>query len=141
MNKRYIGLDLGSKTLGISISESGIIASNHSTYKFEEDNYQLAVNYINDFINDNKIDVVVLGLPRHMNNDLGIRGEISLQFKELLSTINDCEIILWDERLSTKSALDVLIKGSVRRDKQKKIKDELAATIILQNYLDSINKN
>ncbi|NLL68825.1 MAG: Holliday junction resolvase RuvX [Acholeplasmataceae bacterium] len=141
MNKRYIGLDLGSKTLGISISESGIIASNHSTYKFEEDNYQLAVNYINDFINDNKIDVVVLGLPRHMNNDLGIRGEISLQFKELLSKINDCEIILWDERLSTKSALDVLIKGSVRRDKQKKIKDELAATIILQNYLDSINKN
>ncbi len=141
MNKRYIGLDLGSKTLGISISESGIIASNHSTYKFEEDNYQLAVNYINDFINDNKIDVVVLGLPRHMNNDLGIRGEISLQFKELLSKINDCEIILWDERLSTKSALDILIKGSVRRDKQKKIKDELAATIILQNYLDSINKN
>ncbi len=141
MNKRYIGLDLGSKTLGISISESGIIASNHSTYKFEEDNYQLAVNYINDFINDNKIDVVVLGLPRHMNNDLGIRGEISLQFKESLSKINDCEIILWDERLSTKSALDVLIKGSVRRDKQKKIKDELAATIILQNYLDSINKN
>ena len=141
MNKRYIGLDLGSKTLGISISESGIIASNHSTYKFEEDNYQLAVNYINDFINDNKIDVVVLGLPRHMNNDLGIRGEISLQFKELLSKINDCEIILWDERLSTKSALDVLIKGSARRDKQKKIKDELAATIILQNYLDSINKN
>lgn len=141
MNKRYIGLDLGSKTLGISISESGIIASNHSTYKFEEDNYQLAVNYINDFINDNKIDVVVLGLPRHMNNDLGIRGEISLQFKESLSKINDCEIILWDERLSTKQALDVLIKGSVRRDKQKKIKDELAATIILQNYLDSINKN
>lgn len=141
MNKRYIGLDLGSKTLGISISESGIIASNHSTYKFEEDNYQLAVNYINDFINDNKIDVVVLGLPRHMNNDLGIRGEISLKFKELLSKINDCEIILWDERLSTKQALDVLIKGSVRRDKQKKIKDELAATIILQNYLDSINKN
>lgn len=141
MNKRYIGLDLGSKTLGISISESGIIASNHSTYKFEEDNYDLAVNYINDFINNNKIDVVVLGLPRHMNNDLGIRGEISLKFKELLSKINDCEIILWDERLSTKSALDVLIKGSVRRDKQKKIKDELAATIILQNYLDSINKN
>ena len=81
MNKRYIGLDLGSKTLGISISESGIIASNHSTYKFEEDNYQLAVNYINDFINDNKIDVVVLGLPRHMNNDLGIRGRSHYNLK------------------------------------------------------------
>lgn len=139
MNKRYIGLDLGSKTLGISISESGIIASNHSTYYFEEDNYEIAVNYINDFVNKNRIDVVVLGLPRHMNNDLGIRGEISLKFKEDLEKISKVEIILWDERLSTKSALDVLIKGQVRREKQKKIKDELAATIILQNYLDSIS--
>ncbi len=139
MNK-YLGLDLGSKTLGISISTSGIIASNLETYRFTEDNYEEAVNYLLTLIEKHQITHVVLGLPRHMNNDLGIRGEISVSFKESLEEKSNVEVILWDERLSTKQALDTLIKGSVRRDKQKKLKDELAATIILQNYLNSINK-
>ncbi len=139
MNK-YLGLDLGSNTLGISISTSGIIASNLETYRFTEDNYDEAVNYLKDLIEKNKITHVVLGLPRHMNHDLGIRGEITISFKEKLESVSNVKVILWDERLSTKEALDTLIKGSVRRDKQKKLKDELAATIILQNYLNSINK-
>lgn len=138
MNK-YLGLDLGSKTLGISISTSGIIASNLETFRFTEDNYEEPIIYLKELIEKNKITHVVLGLPRHMNNDLGIRGEISLKFKDRLQEVTNVEVILWDERLSTKQALDTLIKGSVRREKQKKLKDELAATIILQNYLNSIN--
>ncbi|MGI6781848.1 MAG: Holliday junction resolvase RuvX [Acholeplasmataceae bacterium] len=139
MNK-YLGLDLGSKTLGISISTSGIIASNLETFRFTEDNYDEPLLYLKDLIHENGITHVVLGLPRHMNNDLGIRGEISLNFKEKLETITNVEVILWDERLSTKQAIDTLIQGSVSREKQKKLKDELAATIILQNYLNSINQ-
>ena len=118
MNK-YLGLDLGSKTLGISISTSGIIASNLETYRFTEDNYEEAVNYLVTLIEKHQITHVILGLPRHMNNDLGIRGEISVSFKECLESKSNVEVILWDERLSTKQALDTLIKGSVRRDKQK----------------------
>lgn len=138
--KKYLGLDLGSKTLGISISTSGIIASNLETFKFEENNYDLAVNYLKELIEREAISDVVLGLPRHMNHDLGIRGEISVSFKEKLEAVTTANIILWDERLSTKEAVDVLIKGGVRREKQKKLKDELAATIILQSYLNLINK-
>lgn len=139
MNK-YLGLDLGSKTLGVSISSSGIIASNYDTFRFKENEYDLAVSYLKELVIKENITHIILGLPRHMNNDLGIRGEISISFKEKLTQEVKAEVILWDERLSTKQALDTLIRGSVRRDKQKKIKDELAATIILQNYLDSINK-
>ncbi|MGI6786959.1 MAG: Holliday junction resolvase RuvX [Acholeplasmataceae bacterium] len=139
MNK-YLGLDLGSKTLGISISTSGIIASNLETFRFTEDNYHEAIDYLTKLIKLHNITHVVLGLPRHMNHDLGIRGEISLNFKDKLQEVAPVEVILWDERLSTKQAVDTLIKGSIRREKQKKLKDELAATIILQNYLNSINK-
>lgn len=133
---RYLGLDLGSKTVGISMSESGIIAHSLVTLRFPEDNYEQAAQMVTQIIIENKIDVVVLGYPKHMNNDIGIRGKISESFKELI--LKDCkvEVILWDERMSTKSALRVMINGSERRKTQKQKKDELAAVVILQNYLD-----
>jgi putative holliday junction resolvase len=134
--KKYLGLDLGSKTLGVAISESGVIATNLETYRFKENNYIDAALYTQKLINDLKIDVVVLGLPKHMNNDLGVRGKISEDFKELILSKVNVEVILWDERLSTKSALNFMIKGSDSINKKKQKKDELAAAIILQNYLD-----
>jgi putative Holliday junction resolvase len=134
--KKYLGLDLGSKTLGVALSESGVIASNLETYRFKENDYIDASNYIKDLVEKLKIDVVVLGLPKHMNNDLGIRGKISEDFKELILSKVNVEVILWDERLSTKSALNFMIKGSDSINKKKQKKDELAAAIILQNYLD-----
>jgi putative Holliday junction resolvase len=134
--KKYLGLDLGSKTLGVALSESGVIASNLETYRFKENDYIDASNYIKDLVEKLKIDVVVLGLPKHMNNDLGIRGKISKDFKELILSKVNVEVILWDERLSTKSALNFMIKGSDSINKKKQKKDELAAAIILQNYLD-----
>ncbi|MDY0074332.1 MAG: Holliday junction resolvase RuvX [Acholeplasmataceae bacterium] len=134
--KRYLGLDLGSKTIGISISESGIIASTLTTIRFSENNYEEAALKVTELIQTHQIDCVVLGLPKHMNNDIGIRGKISESFKEMITAKTEAEVILWDERLSTQSAKRVMIQGSQRRKVQKEKKDELAAVIILQNYLD-----
>lgn len=134
--KRYLGLDLGSKTVGVAISESGIIASTLTTIRFQDDQYEEAALKVLELIKLHKIDSVVLGLPKHMNNDIGIRGKISESFKERLEKETQATIILWDERLSSKSARQAMIQGSERRKTQKEKKDELAAVIILQNYLN-----
>jgi putative holliday junction resolvase len=133
---KYLGLDLGSKTLGVAISTSGIIASALETYRFTENKYEDAIQIVVKLIETHQIDTIVLGFPKHMNNDIGIRGRISEDFKKMIEEKKKVEVVLWDERLSTKTALRVMIKGSERRDKQKSKKDELAAVVILQNYLD-----
>lgn len=131
----YLGLDLGSKTIGVAISESGIIAHTLTTLRFRENDYIEALNLTLKLIGEHQAKTVILGLPKHMNNDIGIRGKISESFRdELMNKGVDC--ILWDERLSTKTALQTMAKGSEKRNKQKAKKDELAAVLILQNYLD-----
>ncbi len=132
-----IGLDLGEVTLGISRSDSGIIAYGVSTYRFKKDNYLDAVNYIAGYIKTEKVDKVILGLPKHMNNDIGIRANISIKFKEELEKLVSSEIILWDERLSTKQATYTLKEAGLSTKKRQEKKDMLAAVLILQNYLDS----
>ncbi|MDR4968658.1 MAG: Holliday junction resolvase RuvX, partial [Acholeplasmataceae bacterium] len=134
--KKYLGLDLGSKTIGVSLSESGVIAYALTTHRFSENQYENAADYVVKLIDEYKIDVVVLGYPKHMNNDIGIRGKISEDFKEHILKRKDVEVVLWDERMSTQTAIRTMIKGSERRKSQKQKKDELAAVIILQNYLD-----
>ncbi|TNF08573.1 MAG: Holliday junction resolvase RuvX [Bacillota bacterium] len=135
--KTYIGLDLGSKTLGVAISSSGIIASALDTYRFQENNYDDALKIVYNLIKEHHVSTIILGLPKHMNNDLGIRGQISIDFKSKIEeTHPDVEVVLWDERLSTKTAIKTMIKGSESRKNQKLKKDELAAVVILQNYLD-----
>ncbi len=134
--KKYLGLDLGSKTLGISMSESGVIAYALTTYRFTENNYEEAADQVAKLVAEYKIETVVLGYPKHMNNDIGIRGKISEDFKALIEQRCTVEVVLWDERLSTQTALRAMIKGSERRKSQKQKKDELAAVVILQNYLD-----
>jgi len=135
--KTYLGLDLGSKTLGVSISSSGIIATALDTYRFKENDYTEAISIVLQLIKEYRVNIIVLGLPKHMNNDLGIRGQISLDFKQKIEAINpNIDIILWDERLSTRTAIKTMIKGSESRKNQKLKKDELAAVVILQNYLD-----
>ena len=136
----YLGVDLGSKTLGLSISTSGIIASNLETYRFFENNYDMAIDYLVNKIEELKIDEVILGLPKHMNNDLGIRGQISVDFKEKLENVVNVKVILWDERLSTKTARIALSSQNKKKDKQKSLKDEIAAVVILQGYLDYKNR-
>lgn len=133
---RYLGLDLGSRTLGIAISDpTGLIASSYKTIRHNEE-YDKLIGIVKDIVLEMKIDAIVLGFPKNMNNTIGPKGEVSLKFKEELELVLDIPVFLQDERLSTKSATDMLIRGDVSRKKRKKVVDSVAATIILQSFLD-----
>lgn len=133
---RYLGLDLGSKTLGVAISDkTGLIASSLKVIRHDEE-YDRLLDEVKNLVSELEVDAIVLGFPKNMNNTIGPKGELSLEFKEKLEKILDIPIYLQDERLSTKSALDTLIQGDVSRKNRKKVVDSLAATIILQTYLD-----
>lgn len=134
---KYVGLDLGSKTLGIAISdELGFLARAVETYRFNEDDYEAAVNYTIEFCNKNNVKNVVLGLPKHMNGDDGIRAQISYDFKANVESKSDIKVHLEDERLTTIIVDRAMITGNVRRKDRKDKKDEMAAVVILQKYLD-----
>ena len=133
---KYLGLDLGSKTLGVAVSDqTGLIASSYKTINHNED-YDSLINEIEKIVKELNVEGIVLGFPKNMNNTIGPKGELSLDFKNKLEKSLDIPIFLQDERLTTKSAEDVLIKGNVSRKKRKTVVDSLAATIILQAYLD-----
>ena len=134
---KYVGLDLGSKTLGIAISdELGFLARAVETYRFNEDDYESAVNYTIEFCKKNNVKTVVLGLPKHMNGDDGIRAQISYDFKVNVESKSDIKVVLEDERLTTIIVDRAMITGNVRRKDRKDKKDEMAAGVILQKYLD-----
>ena len=135
---RILGLDLGSKTLGVSVSDAlGMIARPVETIRFESDDYEAACKQVQPYIKEFQVKTAVLGLPKHMNGDVGIRGEISLMFKEKLEALG-LEVVLWDERLTTVEAERTLIENNVRREDRKKYVDKIAAVFILQGYLDSV---
>lgn len=135
---RLIGLDLGSKTCGVAISDhTRFIARPLTTIRFETDDYDTCFDEILRVLNEQAVNEVVLGFPKHMNGDIGIRGQLSMDFsKELQKEGIRCH--LWDERLTTVSAERVLITGDVSRKKRKKIIDQMAAQEILQSYLDRL---
>ncbi len=137
MNK-IIGLDLGARTCGVAMSDAlGMIASPVTTIRFEEDDYDTALDKVIELIDENDVKIVVLGLPKHMNGDVGIRGEISLEFKEMLEEERDVNVILIDERLTTVSAQKTMISSNMNRQKRRQMVDAMAAVVILQDYLDS----
>ncbi len=137
---RYLGLDLGSKTLGIAVSDkTGMIASSVKTIRHNEE-YEKLLNIICDIVKEMNIEAIVLGFPKNMDNSIGIKGQLSLDFKEKLAQVVSVPIFLQDERLTTKTATDMLIDGNISRKKRKKIVDSVAATIILQTFLDKENK-
>ena len=134
---RYIGLDLGTKTLGIATSDlTGTIASSLTTLRFEENNPSMILNDLRKIIEDYKAEVLVLGLPKNMNNSLGDAAQRSLDFKNILEDEFDLKVELQDERLSSVTANNILISADISRNKRKKKVDQLAATLNLQNYLD-----
>ena len=136
---RVLGLDLGSVTCGISVSDAlGIIARPYQTLRFAADDYDDAFAQVSEVIAELKTNTVVLGLPKHMNGDVGIRGEISIAFKQRLETLG-VKVVLWDERLTTVAAEKILIAADVSRKKRKKVIDQMAAVQILQSFLDSNN--
>ena len=137
---KYLGLDLGSRTLGIAVSDAtGLIASSYKTIRHNEE-YDRLLQEVKKIVEELDIKGIVLGFPKNMNNTIGPKGELSLSFKEQLEKILDIPIYLQDERLTTKSATDMLIMGNVSRKDRKKVVDSVAATIILQTYLDRRDK-
>ena len=134
---RYLGLDLGTKTLGISISDTTkTIASTLKTIRFDEYDYSSILPELKSIIDEYQISKIVLGMPKNMNNTVGYRCEETIKFKELLISTFNIEVVLQDERLSTVEATNYMLEADVSRKKRKKKIDSLAANIILQTYLD-----
>ena len=132
---RYLGLDLGSKTLGVAISKSGLIASDYTLIRHNEE-YDRLVEEVKNIVEKEKIDIIVLGLPKNMNNSLGEKANLSIEFKKKLEEATNKEVVLEDERLTTKVANDALIFQDVSRKKRKGIIDTKAAIVILESYLN-----
>lgn len=133
---RYLGLDLGSRTLGVAVSDkTGLIATSLRTIRHNEEYDRLLVE-VQGLVNELGIDAIVLGFPKNMNNSIGSKGELSLDFKSKLEEKLAIPIYLEDERLTTVTANNVLLSGNVSRKNRKKVVDSVAATIILQSYLD-----
>jgi putative Holliday junction resolvase len=134
---KYLGLDLGTRTLGISISDSTrTIASIYKTLRFEEKDYDSLLIPLEEIVKNEKICKIVLGLPKNMNNSLGFRAEETIEFKEKLEKYLNIEVVLQDERLTTIEANHYMLEADISRKKRKKKIDGLAANIILQTYLD-----
>lgn len=136
---RYLGLDLGTKTLGLSLSDkTGTIASVYDTLRFEEKDYDSVLEPLKEIVKKEEVSKIVLGLPKNMNNSLGFRAEETIEFKEKLEKYLDMEVVLEDERLTTIEANNYMLKADISRKKRKERKDSLAANIILQSYLDRV---
>ncbi len=134
---RYLGLDLGTRTLGISMSDiTHTIATSYKTLRFDEGDYDSLIEPLNQIINDYNIEKIVLGLPKNMNNSIGERALTTLAFKDKIEHELNIEVIMQDERLSTVEATNYMIQADMSRKKRKKKVDALAANIILQTYLD-----
>ena len=137
---RYLGLDLGTKTIGLAISDkTGLIASSYKVLH-HDNNPNSCLDDLLNIIKKEQIEALVLGLPKNMNNTLGDRAKATLKFKEFLESNINIPVYLEDERLTTKSAEYYLIEGNTSRKKRKKVIDKVAATIILQSFLDQRRK-
>lgn len=139
---RCLGLDLGSKTLGIAISDrTNFIASVYKTIFFKDEDYSSLIEPLREIIKNEEIGTLVLGLPKNMNNSLGTRAMITLEFKDMLEKEFELPVIMEDERLTSVISNNILISANMSRNKRKKKVDGMAAVIILQGYLDRMGKD
>ena len=138
---RILGLDYGSKTVGAAVSDPlGITAQMAETIVRErEDKLRRTLARIEALIEEYKIERIVLGYPKNMNNTLGERAAKTDEFKAALERRTGLPVILWDERLTTVAAERVLMEQGVRREHRKETVDQIAAALILQGYLDSLS--
>jgi putative holliday junction resolvase len=134
--QRILGIDYGDVRIGIAVSDlMGWTAQGVETITRKTEEKDL--ERLGELIRQYDVNQIVLGFPKNMNNTIGPRGEISQQFAELLKEKFGLPVFLWDERLSTMAAERMLVSADVSRKKRKQVIDKMAATIILQNYLDS----
>jgi len=137
---RIMGLDVGSKTVGVAVSDAlGWTAQGIETVKIDEANGEFGVERIAELVKEYAITEFVVGYPKNMNNTVGPRGEASENYKKLLEETFSLPVKLWDERLTTMAAERMLIDADVSRKKRKQVIDKMAAVMILQGYLDSKN--
>ena len=139
MGKRVMGLDFGSKTVGVAVSDGlGLTAQGVEIIRRTSENkLRQTLARIEELIVEYEVSEIVLGLPKNMNDTMGDRAELSLEFKDKLERRTGLSVTMWDERLTTVSAERVLMESGVRREKRKAVIDKIAAVLILQNYLDS----
>ena len=136
---RVMGLDYGSKTIGVAISDPlGLTAQGIEIIRREEENkLRKSLRRIEELVKEYQVEEIVLGFPKNMNNTIGERAEKSLQLKETLERRCKLPVIMWDERLTTVEANRTLMESKVRRENRSKYVDMIAAVFILQGYLDS----
>ena len=137
---RIMGLDYGSKTVGVAISDSlGITAQGIEIVRRKSDTkLRQTLARLDELIQEYEVEKIVLGFPKNMNNTIGERAEKSLEFKDKLEKRTGLPVIMWDERLTTVEANRTLIEGDIRREDRGLYVDKLAAVFILQGYLDSV---
>lgn len=138
--KKVIGLDFGTKTVGVALSDGlGLTAQPVETITRKSPNQlRKTLARIEALIKENGVEKIVLGNPKNMNNTEGVRVEETLDFKEKLERRTGLPVVLWDERLTTMESERILMAGGVRRENRKEVIDQLAAAIILQSYMDSV---
>ncbi|EJG8299725.1 Holliday junction resolvase RuvX [Listeria monocytogenes] len=137
---RIMGLDVGSKTVGVAISDPlGWTAQGVETIQIDENRKQFGYDRVKELVLEYEVEKVVVGLPKNMNNTIGPRAESSKIYAEVLEARIGLPVVLWDERLTTSAAERTLIEADVSRKKRKEVIDKLAAAMILQSYLDTTN--
>lgn len=138
---RILGLDYGSKTVGVAVSDPlGLIAQSVETiWRKQENKLRQTLARIEELAAEYQAEKIVLGLPKNMNNTIGERAEKTLEFREMLERRTGLPVVMWDERLTTVEAERTLMEASVRRENRKQYLDQLAAVFILQGYLDSLH--
>ncbi|WP_342525325.1 Holliday junction resolvase RuvX [Chryseomicrobium sp. FSL W7-1435] len=138
---RKMGLDVGTRTVGVAISDAlGWTAQGIETIKIHEENGEFGLKRLAELIQEYTVTEVVIGYPKNMNNTIGPRAEASERFAQLIQDTFNLPIVLWDERLTTMAADRMLIDADVSRKKRKLVIDKMAAVMILQGYLDSKNR-
>ena len=139
---RIMGLDYGSKTVGVAMSDELLITAQtlETITRKEENKLRRTLARIEELAKEYQVERIVLGYPKNMNNTLGERIERTMEFKEALERRTGLPIILWDERLTTVEAERSLMECNVRREDRKQYVDRIAAAFILQGYLDRIKK-
>ena len=140
---RVLGLDYGSKTVGVAVSDPlGITAQGTETIERKEENkLRKTLARIEELCREYQVEKIVLGLPKNMNNTLGERAQVSEAFREMLERRTALPVVMWDERLTTVMAENVLKENGVRREERKKYIDKIAAVFILQSYLDMMSSS
>jgi len=134
---RVLGLDVGSKTIGVAVSDGLLLsAQGLTTIYWDENDMSSADNELKEIIEEYEVSKIVVGLPKHMNGSIGERGKLTQIYAKRLEKVLGLSVFLLDERLTTVTAEKILLEGNVSRKKRKQVIDKMAAVVILQQFLD-----